>query len=800
MGLFGGSVTYVTSVVYNLAGDINDRPNYLKSLVVRDNIYETGDKAKSFKDGYINGPGLKLRSFGRWSQGDYWDIIGSPIGSLAGANSLDASKVEDEISASLGGTEVVVQNTSLGRGQLSWWAEQWMLLNHPADVDTAWKADFDSTTNEIVVTLADGTTTYRFTPTNYDTTSQYIYAGYTTVEVIHHPLVPGDPTATPPTEDTPAWDKWTYGPLRVFIYKIGSGNATLDGMVVPDVSDGFYFPIIPMRIDNKFVGPDKDVWASSLSNLGNNATDIEISDAFKAAKTANPQDSLATNFDKLYPYAKRALNKAIGAKFDKVIDSLAKNKSLADIDYAYAVFGVCINTKEAASKLYLWRYFEKLYSTQGSYDPATWQAELAAFKVKQDAYQAWVVGGKVGTAPERPVFPELLNEWVRVYAAGPSDINYDIIINWSGMAHNTGTGLAKAGAVAGDIWWEVGADLEYTEVLYYGSTSTEIPKSQEKVTLYYQETSTSWQAITIWDLVHRNSVYNGKDVEISAKQAILSLDDNGNTIPYEESGFIVPLHYATFRDMPLVKATQMSTACCYLVLNCYKVVKRKWYETFIFKIFLIVVIIAISFVFPPFGATSGGILGSNAAVGMTLGLTGAAAVVLGGIVNAIAAMIVAKLAGMVSTAVFGAKLGAIIGSIAAFAAISIGTSLANGGTFSASFAHMGRADNIMKMANVIQSSYGEYVKASIAGMQEELKDYSKSVNDQLQAVQDAYAANIGSDRAYLDPMAAINRDTYIPETSDAFLSRTLMLGSDVIEFTHSLIHDFTSLTLSSDLP
>lgn len=797
MGLLGGSTTYVTSVVYNLAGDINDRPNYLKSLIVRDNIYETSDKAKSIKDGYLYGPGIKLRSFGRWSRTDaYYEAMGSPLGSLPSPNSLDMVEIENVIAAQTG-EDIDVQQADLDYAQILWWCQQWMLDNHPDDYSTDWNPDLDETTGEAVIRDASGTELYRFTPVDFDTTARYIMAVYTTLEMVHHDAVPGDDTVDPPIPEVPAYDEWVTGPLKIFIYKTGSGNATLDAMVLPDLDGGYFFPIIPIRIDNKFIGPDKDVWAESQSE---DNTDEENEDAFDQAKEDNPVDTLDTNYDDLYPLVKKAFKKSIGAKFDKIVDKVAANASLKDIDYAYAVFGACINTKEATAKLYLWRFFEKLLASQGEQDMTLWSAQLDQWKAKKAIWQAWYDGGKVGTEPERPVFPELLTQYIRTYASGASAINYDVIINWNGMAYNSGTGLAKADAVAGDIWWEVDADLEYEMVYYYASESTTVPKKAEQVTLYYQETATSWKAITIWDLVHRNFVYNGKTVETGAKQAILSLDDDGNPVEYAESPFIVPLHYDTYRDMPLVKSTQMATATCYLVLNCYKVVKKKWYQTGIFQIFLIVVIIAISFAFPPFGATSGGILGSNAAVGMTLGLTGAAAIVLGGIVNAIAAMVVAKLIGVVSTAVFGDKLGALIGAVAAFAALSVGSSIANGGSLSASFANMGRADNILKLTSAVGQGYQGYVKASIEGMQKELKEYGQTVEEQMQAVQDAYAANIGSDRAYLDPMGSINRDLYIPESSDAFLSRTLMLGSDVIEFTHSLIHDFTSLTLSSDLP
>lgn len=798
MGLFGGSKTYVTSVVYNLAGDIDNRPNYLKSLIVRDNIYETGDKAKSLKDGYVYGPGIKLRSFGRWSQGDYADVMGTSYGSLPGANSLDVAELTDQIALIIGDDQLTVQKAELDFANPDWWADQWMLANHPDLIDTDYQSDFDEGTGEMVILLADNTTTYRFAPVNYDPASRYIYAVFNTYELVHHPAVPGDDTVDPPIAETPAYDEWVYGDVQIFLYKIGTGNTVLDNMVAPDSDGAWFFPIIPLRIDNKFVGPDKDQW--DISDLGEDATDEQIDDAFKAKQEAHPEDELPINFPDIYPMAKKAMKKSIGAKFGKVIDGLAKNVSLKDIDYAYAVFGACINTKEETAKLYLWRFFDRLADTQGDYDPALWDLQLQIYKDKMAIWKAWLDAGGTGTEPEKPTFPALLTQWIRIYAEGSAHINYDIIINWNGMARSSGTGMRSPTEKVGSVWWEVGADLEYEEILYSGETETTVPRSREQVTIFTQVDEDNWDSITIWDLVHRNMIYNGKAVEITAKQAILSLDDDGNTVAYEESGFIVPLNYDLFREMPLVKSTQMATATCYLVLNCYKVVKKKWYQTFIFQVFLIVVIIAISFVFPPFGATSGGILGSNAAVGMAIGLTGAAAIVIGGIINAIAAMVVAKLVGMVSVEVFGDKWGAIIGAIATFAALSVGSNLANGGSLSASFSKLTDVPNILSMTNAVGQGIQGYVGATVKEMQNKLTELQNETADKQQGIDDLYAANIGSDRAYLDPMGMISHPQYVAESSDLFLSRTLMTGSDIADFTLSLLTNFAEWTITTELP
>ena len=80
MGLFSSTKIYVSSTVYNLAGDEINRPDYLKSLVLGNLLTKTDmDIADTIQSGYIKGPGIKLRNFFRWAQDNY-DYIGMPLG------------------------------------------------------------------------------------------------------------------------------------------------------------------------------------------------------------------------------------------------------------------------------------------------------------------------------------------------------------------------------------------------------------------------------------------------------------------------------------------------------------------------------------------------------------------------------------------------------------------------------------------------------------------------------------------------------------------------------------------------
>ena len=67
MGLFSGKkIISVASSVYNLAGDEKDRPIYLKNIIVSNVLSGTKKTlGESLNNGYLTGPGIKLRSFFR---------------------------------------------------------------------------------------------------------------------------------------------------------------------------------------------------------------------------------------------------------------------------------------------------------------------------------------------------------------------------------------------------------------------------------------------------------------------------------------------------------------------------------------------------------------------------------------------------------------------------------------------------------------------------------------------------------------------------------------------------------------
>lgn len=837
MGIFGSSKkTYVSSVVYNMAGDELTRPNYLKTTVLSAVLNNRSSISDAIVGSYLDGPGMRFRKFAKWAHtSGYNDTIGLVTGTILTGNSLDREALLDELPASPGSIPNL-QSAQIAEADFTFWADQWVSENYPERLTSAYKSNFNEETNLITITWSDESTD-SFTPANYDPKGTYLYAVYTELtgeevmpveggdtyvlgdledfpdvtgwtevsyeevgneihgvwerstykgqapdrdatytlkEIMYQDTVPEDPNANPIVLvrswriDTQITYHNARSSLKVFIYKYGDGNSVLDAMFAPSDAMGSFFPFIPFRLDNKFV-----------------------------SDTYLPQ---------VYAKAKKGYKKATTGRFDEMVENLEDNESLNDIDYAYCVFGVSLNVLENACRKYIYRFFKEIMDDfpVGGGGYSAWQA---AWNAAQTSWQTWTEWSAAQTdegnplfgtpEPERLSYPQMPSNSIRVSSGSNPTMNYDMTISWSTMEETTGTGLLKPDAKRDELWFTIGATQEYEEVTWgeEGGVWQPIPSnsiSNDDITLNWQETPTTWRKIRIVGLKHRNLIYGGKSVDISAKEALEDV---------EESGFIIPLHEGVYRAMGLKDSTQMATACSFMVFNCYQVVKKKWYQTGIFKIILVVIVIVISVYTGGAGAASAsGLLGTNAAVGAALGFAGTAGLIVGAIANAIAAMLLMKVITAASTALFGEKWGAIIGAIASVVAIQVGTTLASGQSMATSFGNLMRADNILKLTNAAGQGYQGYVQAAAAEMAKEAQEVMENYKRETREIQQAWLQNIGTGRGIIDPLEITGVFGVTMESVDTFLQRTLMTGSDVADMSLSMLTNFVDMTLSTDLP
>lgn len=892
MGLFGSrKKTFVASTPYNMAGDINDRPNYLKTTVIGSIMNQNPYLGQSITNSYLNGPAIRFRNFARWARtSGYTDTVGLVTGSISVGNSVNVDLLRAQIPHA-SNQAVQVQSAQIGDGDYTYWADQWMLANHPEQINDDWRADIVGTT---ITIYFNDVATYSFEAVGFVAEGRYLYATYMLSNdpeagpVVTGPtvdLVPGDPwpsvdgwteisnttvntdvdlttevvtdvtysdgrpaehteTSSVRTEtyqeihrihmkdefmgDKPGTDSTysvestmyqdqvrdvteavtvttvdedigggvirvtkttttkenlgekrsyrvdtqetiqsSWSETQVFIYRRGTGNAILDAMFSPSTGNQDFFPFIPIRVDNEF-----------------------LSDR---------------NFPVIYEQSKKAFKKATNGSYDDTIEKIADNESLDDIDYAYVVFGVSLNVKEVACREYIYRFFQSILenaSVGGDGEYTAWRIEWNAADASMTAWKKWkdAQGNPsdplFGTPePAMKTYPPMPDSEIKISSDKNAVMNYDIRIRWSSIIETEHVGLGKPDAKVGDVWFQVNADNGFNEQGYVGGVwGTMVSRVVNNIDLYWQDENNSYRKLNIRGLVHRNEIYNGKSVEIDAKEALEDI---------EESGFLIPLHEGVYRSMPLSKATQMATACSYIVFNSYQVVKKKWYQTGVFQVVLIVAVIVISVVTYGGGAAaSGGLLGSNVAVGTALGLTGISALIVGAIANAVAAMLLVTIIQRGSVAIFGEKLGIIIGAIASVIALNVGTAMANGQTMAQGFGNMMKADNLLKLTNTGANAYSDYVNVSTRGILEETAQMMESYKVESAQIAQQYADTFGANRGVIDPLAltdSVRSMGYVPESADSFLSRTLLLGSEVADLSLEMLTNFTEMTLNTNL-
>lgn len=557
--------------------------------------------------------------------------------------------------------------------------------------------------------------------------------------------------------------------FEMFIYGQGTGNPSLDAFFAPSTGGGTYLPYIPIRINNVFVSPST-------------APDI-------------------------YPLAKKALKKAIKANFDDLVTKIADNAQIGDIDYAYVVFGTSLNTQENAARRYIYSYFKQVMEGQ-ALDGAgvlAWQAAVVDISTRRSVYVTWLNAQSDPTNPlygtTQPfdiadiTYPPPPNYGVRIASTNRTIMAFDMQLTWSGMIETVHAGVGRAGAKAGDLWFEMaGPDTVLDDrsiITGDGVVIAAAGENQDKFVMHWQTDADTYNTLTLYGLVHANFIYQGRAVYITAAQALADAD---------ESGFLIPMNTEVFHSMPLTAATQMSTACAYLVINTYQSKKVPWYTSGFFKIFIVIIVIIIAVVVTIFtgGAGTPGVLGTAGAVGSALGAAGTAAVIIGAALNAIAAMIVVQIISTVSTSLFGAKVGAIIGTIASIIAVSAATSAMSGMSSISVLDQLGSAQNLMKLTSSILDGAAQFMNASTQDSLKQSQDQLTAINSESKDIQTKYEDLTGPSMV-IDPMALIGNPILVESPTD-FFNRTLMTGSDIAGLSLDMISNFANINLSTKLP
>ena len=610
-----------------------------------------------------------------------------------------------------------------------------------------------------------------------------IIGGYSAVEITIEDLGGGETktitrTITGDQADTPQWiekfddqiilESTVIGGDQLFIYEIGSGNANLDALATTADASNFqeFYPFLPLRLDNK-----------------------SIEEA--------PYDT-----NGLFTETKAAYRKATTKGIDKILEQIDDNDSIDDIDYAYIMYGVSLNVQENACRKYIFKFFEKMIPFQNS-NSATignFQTAIADHNTAKAALEVWLStdwdNQPWSTRPPRPVVPALnipSTTTIKLKTSSSLMPSFDMRLQWVHLDDVLETGTytytpivgSPRPAKKGEVFIVKGTSVTWQESSTYNErdfvgTNT-VNKEIDSVEIYWQISDNSYRKMTVYGMVHQNFIYGGKSVKITGHEA---LDDD------DISGFVIPLHYPTIKELSIVDYTQMATADTHILFNSYTVTKQKWYQSGIFKILLIILIIVIAVTINPGAFAAGsGLLGVNAAVGAAIGLTGTAAIVAGVVANYLAALIVSQVLTAVGSKLFGEEFGALF---AAIVGIAIGVV---SGTFQFD------AAGLLQIGSAVANGYAGFVAGEIGDLNAELEEEQSDYDKQMDYINDLISG-LGGNNLNFNPLfltdSVRGNDSgqttgYLPETPDEFIRRTTMVGSDIVNITQSMVYDYVDV-------
>lgn len=773
MGLFSSKKkTYVSSVTYNLAGDEEDRLN-IPQYIVMQATAQNQSIAKGITDTILWGQAFNYRNAYKYARDKYFQ--GVPVSNMSSNGSVDQATIENILDDLVpAGYSVVVLTTLVDTAQFHFWAEEYLTERYgydrssgvfdapPPGVAYTAAVSYDiSTPNKVFITFINpdsSTVTKSLFIDNYIAGRNYVHVAYkgmrTSIDkdnIVTRPFEPGDvddveinigtttvadekqTTTTTITTDTDGITTSIHTKVvvelttrsRYFMYLIGAGTyPELDALGTDELFVSPFLPAVPLRRNNQ------DILGPAYQN------------------------------SQQYKTSKKLLDK-MKIDIEQLRESINDNADLDEIDFAYVTFGVSIRSQTQAGMSYLFAFFEDLLSTQ---------------VVNKSGFDAWVASSdRDSRAPN--------TNQLYLYNSTARADNYDVKIQWQYIDKTVHTGVIFPGAKKNECSSTMGVKSQYGIVQVRGPLDFEDTIVDASVLILRKQIApNAYEQLSISGLVFNNYIYQGKSVDIVAKDAF---DDE------TEEGFLIPLNIDIVQSMQGLRRTELCYECAYMVFNCYKVVKKKWYQSGWFKILLVVVAIAITVV--TMGAGSP-LAASAAAINAGLGLATGALVgaVIAATASVLAGMIIANLAVDYGVKWFGETWGRVF---AALVGIVVGQYMSAG-----SWANMATniskmtATNLIAATNALSNVYNAYVQGQIAELQEDMTKAYETFNEKFEEIEKLMKELLGGPD--LLDIQAMNDATWARfESPQEFLDRTLMTGSQVADITHNMIYGFADVTL-----
>ena len=274
---------------------------------------------------------------------------------------------------------------------------------------------------------------------------------------------------------------------------------------------------------------------------------------------------------KLYKTSEKLLDK-LSMDFTYIGDRVDENPDVDDIDHAYVMFGVNLQTDVRESLWYLGEYFFALYQRQHTNE----------HKFYEDLNNA------VGSLPSNNT---TVNSGLFKEFGLKLTFKYDFVTtsSFGGVIGNLQAATKKfVTRIVQNPNWSLAAE---TNPYMYGDTGYNTwsgpPQYIEQYGLQIdmQITRSTIKRVTIYGFESYNDIYKNHGIRTTLSD-VKKDSDNDN--------FVVPILYNLSQSMPLRRRNMLYTDGSLMILNSYVKTKVKWYSQGWFKIVIFIAVIVIA--------------------------------------------------------------------------------------------------------------------------------------------------------------------------------------------------------------
>lgn len=400
----------------------------------------------------------------------------------------------------------------------------------------------------------------------------------------------------------------------------------------------------------------------------------------------------------------------VGIDFDNLRDTIHENPDIKDVEQAILSFAVPANTSDPVEQKYLYSFFDEMFFA-------------------------------VGTGDDRPV-PNRVGVFARRFNLAAKNV-VTIQDAWFSMSlSNAGMAKHRVAGVIGPV----------------GSYSSGFAKDSVQVTRMDADSGSTYTEWVPYDYhYYRKQVSDSFYDEVQVMNLKMTYKIYGN---YETTGddtgdiLLVPIDRKIIEKWSIPEKEILVSRGMHLIFNSRVVTKVKWYQTGIFKAFVIIVMVIITIW-----------TGGSGAAGLSAALAAGGTVALTAIWTMIIIPILQNLLISAILKFFVEKIGGEFALAVAIIAVAYGAYNSYGDLAST------WGDTLLSVGNGLIKAIGDNYMDLLKDVYSELEAFSEYSSDLWDQLEETSKALLGEQNNHLSPFILFG------ETPDDYYSRTVHSGN-----------------------